>query len=267
MYHFTHIAVIAVTVVAVQSNAIAQLQNSYLTNDSGTIFYLDEDTLVATEVAQLQGAGTINDILYMGNGQLIANLTFGVASYDFNTNIQATLFSAQDVQSEPSGIPLVSGLALQSDGNVYFTSMLHGPSGLHFAGATYNPGTQDIDLIEGSSINYLYFDHHEISPNRMLGARGNQHGVDIFDPSTGVLESTYSLGIDVRSFVESNGDLYILSDGGNLYTFDYTNGSTEFYGNITGYTGSLFGITIPAPSTLAALGFGVFTGTRRRRIC
>jgi outer membrane protein assembly factor BamB len=265
MSRLTRFAAIAAVCVVAQSQSFAQLQDVYIANSSGTIYQIDGQTLQATEVAQLQNAGTINEILYVGNGQLIANLTFGMVSYDFNTDTQTTLFTAQDANGEPGGISLLSGLAQRSDGDIYFTSFLQSPTIFEYSGTTYNPNTQEINIINGSPNNALYVDHFEISPDRMLGVVDASPFVDIFNPQTGVLETTLSLGITMTSFVESNGDLYILTRDGDIFAFDYTNGNTEFYGSITGTTGTLFGMTVPAPSSLGLLGLGLGVFTRRRR--
>ncbi len=245
--------------------ASAQMQDAFLASDRGVIYHLDGETLVATEVGQMEDAGSTNDIVYLGNGRIAANLLFAAVSYDVTTNTQTTLFTAQDVQSEPSGISLMSGLALQSNGDLYFTSVLHSPSGLHHAGATYNPVSEDINLVEGSPNIHLYIDHHELSPGRMLGAVSGSDVVEVFDPLTGIAESSYNLGAEVRSFVQFGDALFFLSSDNQLFTFDHHTGTAEFYGDIQGTNATLFGITVPAPSSAIGVALAGILCTRRRR--
>jgi len=260
----TYPATLFITVVAT-SAASAQLQDSYLSDGNGTIFHLDSDTLVATEVGQMQIGNLFTDMEYLGDGRIVVNSAFAMMSYDLNTSTQTTLFTSQEVQSEPSGVSLLSGLTLQSDGDLYFTSLLHGPSGRHFAGATYDPNTESIDLLAGSPFPYLYLDHHEISPGRMLGTESETRTIDIFDPSTGIVETSYTLDLEVYSFVEFDDVLFVLTSGNHLYTFDHTSGATEFYGTITGTSDALLGITVPTPSSAVAAGLAAMMYTRRRR--
>jgi hypothetical protein len=264
---FSSIAFPAISFIAFGATtpASAQMQDAFLASDHGTIYHLDGETLIATEVGQMEDARNTNDIVYLGNGRIAANILFAAVSYDLTTNTQTTLFTAQDVQSEPSGISLMSGLALQSNGDLYFTSVLHGPSGLHYAGATYNPISEDINLVEGSPNNHLYFDHHELSPGRMLGAISGSSVVNVFDPLTGIAETSYNLGAEVRSFVQFGDALFFLSSDNRLFTFDHSTGTAEFYGDIQGTDAILFGITIPAPSSAIGIGLVAMMYTRRRR--
>jgi len=258
-------AAVAAISVAAQSQSFAQLQDLFITNSAGVVYQLNGQTLQATELFQLQDAGLINEIMYMGDGQLIANLTFAVASYDMNTNTQTTLFTSQQALGSNEGIANVAGLALQSDGNLYYTAKHFTQAGSFNYGGLYDMNTQTNSLIAGSDAGTLYADHFELSPGRMLGANPTSQSIDIFDPTTGAVEAAYSVGSAVASFVESNDELYILSSAGDIFTFDYTNGDTEFYGSINGTTGNLIGMTVPAPSSLAFMGLGLGALARRRR--
>jgi hypothetical protein len=251
--------------ISMSTYSYGDLSDLYVTNSNGQVYHVDGNTLQATEAVQLQDAGTINEILYLGNGQLVANLSFGVSIYDFNTQTQTSLFSAQEEFGIPGSFTYTSGLAHRSNGDVYFAvNVLADQPNSQYYGVSYNLNTNTATQLADVP-GVALIDHHELSSEQMLTASYNDQSVTVFNPDSGVVDATYSLGLAIVSFVQSNDAIYFLTQSGELHTFDPTDGSTGFHGSISGVSGSFIGATIPAPSSLILICTSLFTATRRRR--
>jgi len=258
--------------VAITSLSSAGISDMYITNGAGEIYLVDGNTLQATSVAQLQDAGTINDIMYLGNGKILANLTYTMDIYDLNTGSQETLFSSNGTFGDPSSFVYTSGLARRANGEIFFavTEFLN-PSGLDLYGISYDINSGSLAQIADITIPGA-FDFYELANGKMIGF-GSEGFSTLFDPNTGVVEATYALDVTAVTFVQSLSDLYVVATNGSMYTFDITDGSTEFFGQITGFERNILGASIasssaaliPSPATLLVLAGGVCVGSRRRR--
>ncbi len=259
-------------VIAFNALAGAGLSDMYITNGAGKIYSVDGSTLQATPVAQLQDAGSINDILFIGNGKILANLTFAMATYDLNTGVQETLFATNGTFGSPGSFNYSSGLARRANGEIYFSiNEILNPSGIDIYGISYDLHSGTLNQVGDVDVPGA-FDFYELANGDMIGFGSTGQSV-LFDPDTGVVEATFDLDVAAVSFVQSIDDLFVVAIDGSMYTFDVTDGSTEFYGQITGFEKTLFGASIanssaaliPSPATLLTLSGGVCLGLRRRR--
>tara|TARA_R110000868_G_scaffold119469_2_gene317037 strand:- start:378864 stop:379679 length:816 start_codon:yes stop_codon:yes gene_type:complete len=257
---------------ALTTLASAGISNMYITNGAGEIYSVDGNTLQATSVAQLQDAGSINDILYIGNGKILANLTFAMATYDLNTGVQETLFNSNGTFGDPSSFVYSSGLARRANGDIYFqVNEFFNPSGIDVYGISYDMQSGGLTQIGGVPF-VGALDFYELANGNMIGFNTGNQSI-LFNPNTGVIEATFDLDVTAVSFVQSFSDLYVVAADGSMYTFDLTDGSTEFYGQITGFERNILGASIasstaaliPSPASLLALTGGLGMGLRRRR--
>jgi hypothetical protein len=226
-------------------------------------------------VGRLLSGGDINEIVYIGNDTILANMTFGVVKYDLNTGIQETLFTSTDVAG-PGRLTLMSGVARRPNGEYYIHVAEYGPSGNEFYGISYNHETGKLTNI-GIAPGGLPSDIYELADGTVLATRTISHEDWIvrYDPTTGEEIASYQLDFTPTAFVQSENELHIVSQLADIHTFDLSDGSTTFYGRITGeYYGQIMGATnananiplIPAPHSLSMLALGASMGfTRRRR--
>ncbi len=257
---------------ALTTLAGAGISDMYITNGAGEIYAVNGTTLQATSVAQLDNAGSINDIQYIGNGKILANLTFAMVTYDLNTGVQDTLFTSNGTFGQPDSFVYTAGLARRANGDMYFgvTEALN-PSGIVNYGISYDMQSNSLNQI-GTVPFVTPFDFYELANGSMIGLRTGNRAVR-FDPNTGVVQAEYDLDVTAVSFVQSLTDLYVIAADGSLYTFDINDASTEFYGQITGFERNILGASIasstaaliPSPASLLALTGGLGFGFRRRR--
>lgn len=255
-------AAIAAIVIASQSANAGGLGSLYVTNASGQLYQVDGDTLQATQIVQLQDAGTINEIEYIGNGQIVANLTFAVAMYDLNTNTQSTLFTAPDVYNNPGGFQYLGGLAQLDNGELYMSTHSATPNNFIYSAHSYNLQNNSFTEYADAPEN-LPFDHHQMIDGSMLTISGSD--LYLHDLNSGAIKNSYRIGFFGVSFFETGGQIYLLSDDAEIYSLDTSDGSTSLYGTISGISGSTIGATIPAPSALGVFGMGALLSTKRRR--
>ncbi len=257
---------------ALTAFAGAGISNMYITNGAGEIYVVDGNTLQATSIAQLDNAGTINDIQYLGNGKILANLTFAMATYDLNTGVQETLFTSNGTFGQPDSFVYTGGLARRVNGDMYFgvTEALN-PSGVINYGISFDMQSDSLNQI-GNVPFATPFDFYELANGSMIGLITGDRAVR-FDPNTGAVQAEFDLDVSAVSFVQSLTDLYVIATDGSLYTFDINDASTEFYGQITGFENNILGASIanasaaliPSPASLFALSGGLCLGLRRRR--
>ncbi len=258
-------AILAVAVL-LPSQAQAGLSDFYATDADGKVFFVDGQTLQATQIYTLieDGIG-VNDILYQSNGTLLFNVTGGIVRYNLETQNESVAFVLADVSGK-DGFSYMSGLEETSSGDVFFSVKNISVDGSVLFGATYNFDssvyTRGNDLTNEVG---LYYDFEEISENIFLAADHDRSEVDVFNISTGEVLETYSTPAGFVSFFENDGLLLAMSRDGDLYTFDADDGTSTFYGSIGGATGQMIGVTIPAPGVLSLLGLVTLSATRRRR--
>lgn len=255
-------AAVAAVVIASQAADAGGLGNLYVTNSSGQLYQVDGGTLQATQIAQLQNAGTINEIEYIGNGQIAANLTFAVSMYDLSTNVQSTLFTAPDVYGNPGGFQYLSGLAQLDNGELYMSTHSATPDNFIYRAHSYNLQNDSFTEYADAPEN-LPFDHHQLADGTMLTISGSD--LYLHDLNSGAIMNSYSLGFFGVSFFETGGQIYLLSVDADIYSLDTSDGSTSFYGAVSGVTGNAVGATIPSPSGLALFGMVAALSSKRRR--
>ncbi|MFK7758975.1 MAG: hypothetical protein AB8C13_03390 [Phycisphaerales bacterium] len=268
----SHLIALFAPTLALSTHGFAGLSDMYITDSTGEIYFVDGNTLEATSLAQLENAGTINDILYLGNGKILANLTYAIVSYDLNTGIQETLINTNGNLGQPGSFVYSSGLTRRTDGEIYLgiTELLN-PVGLDVYGISYNTLSQELSEVGAIPFPASY-DFYELSNGNMIGF-GTTGVSTLFNPNTGVIEAIFDLDIQATSFVQSLDELYVVAADGSLHTFDITDGSTEFYAQISGVDAPVFGASIaisnaaliPAPASMIVLTGGLGFGFRRRR--
>ena len=95
---------------------------------------------------------------------------------------------------------------------------------------------------------------------------GNPTYQTSYNMDTGAFDQSFFVGYGVVSFIELEGELFALTKEGAFYNFDYADGSSTYYGTITGAGTSLIGTAvIPAPSSFALLAIAGIASSRRRR--
>lgn len=266
--YMDRIALTVITGAFVAAHASAGLDNFLITNGNGILYEVDGNTLQSTQIAQLDNAGIINEILYVDNGEILANVTGGFERYNLNTGVQTTVFSNATDLPNPGGVDWSSGAALTSEGDVYFSVQSHSEEGSRRYGALYDLDTNTVsEMAEYTNApGGLYFDFHEIGTNLFLAAEQTGQTIRVVDAVTGDNQTIYNTGINNGSFLSLNGDIFVVTTDRDMYTFDETDGSVEFYGSISGVSGNLLGATaIPAPSTPLLFALAAGTSARRRR--
>ena len=261
----------AIVLACTVGGAVAGVSDFYVAGGQGTIFLVDGGTLQASEVFSVDGGMAINDIIFVGNNRMLANVTDQLIQYDMSTGEETVIFDVVDHYGKDAHY-FTSGFAGTSDNELFFSVMELGDDGLNQYGAIFDPFEQSfretaaIDLVPG-----LYFDHLEISEGVFLGADFAGQQVNVIDSISGDTLVSYDVGFGPVSFVELDGLVFMMSTQGDMYSFDAENGSTEFFGTIGGATEDLLGAAstqvfrIPSPGSLPLLGLGTLVAIRRRR--
>lgn len=252
--------------------AQAGLSDFYVAGADGRIYSVNGSTLAATEIYQVQGGMAINDIIFTGGNKMLANVTDQLIEYDMTAGTETVIFDVDDYKGKDD-IYFTSGFAGTDQGDIFLSVRRIGPSLDDYIGATFDPFTSTYTELADiqSSVGGLYFDHQEISPNMFLGADFQNNSVILFNSASGLEIASYDVGFGPVSFLELGSDLFLLDSDGGLYNFDSGDGSTSFYGSLSGFQGDLLGAAsteifrIPAPSGLALMSFAGLVGTRRHR--
>ncbi|MEQ9207888.1 MAG: hypothetical protein RLN78_11020 [Phycisphaerales bacterium] len=251
------------------------LDDMYFVDHRRYINFIDGETLVSTTVGRLLSGGDINEIAYIGNDTILANMTFGVVKYDLNTGIQETLFTSDEVGG-PGSLTFMSGVARRSNGEYYMNVSVQRAAGHEEYGISYNLEAGDLSYV-GPTPHTIPNDVYELADGTMLATRTISHEDWIvrYNPMTGEEIALYEIDFTPTAFVQSESELHIVSQLGYIHTFDLSDGSTTFYGRITGeFYGQIMGATnananiplIPAPHSLSMLALSASIGfTRRRR--
>lgn len=258
--------ILAVTAIGIISmGAQAGLSNFLVAGAEGAIYRVDGDTLQSTLLSQMDNSYSTNEIMYLGNNEVLVDITGQLVRHNLSTGTDTVVFDIDD-QLGSTGVHYTSGLAQTSSGDIFFSVDTFDQSGSSTFGATFNLDTNiftqlaDIDPAPG-----LYFDHHEVDNSIFASADYNSQTISMIDAISGNTMASYNVGFGVVSFFEDQGIMYALGKEGGLYTFDSGDGSTQFVGQISGAGSSLIGATVPAPSALALLGLSGLATTRRRR--
>lgn len=258
----------ALCVLSVGSQAIAGIGNTnfWVTNSQGEVYYVNGNNLNASSVHQITSDGLINDIAYVSETSMLANMTGTIVSVDLMTGQEQVIFNADDHYPNASA-NFTAGLARTGPDGVYFSvHSVNSDGSLQSVAGSVNPQTFGYQQLTPFNAQIgVVIDHHQLSGTRMMSANSTNDRIYIHSLNTGVIEQVYDLNYDIVSFMENDGQIFTLSEQGVLYRFNADNGLSVEIGAISGITGSIIGGTIPAPSALATLGLaGMFCSRRRR---
>lgn len=247
------------------------LNDMYLANTEGAVYHVNGLTLEATQVSQI----TIPDenpvildpeiqIEYLGDGRIAVALDRHIDILNVTTGIQEREVSAVDLFFQASGAT-VSGLA-RLDNGALLTAGLYVDSQHNIGDGSriYDPNTGTVQILQDGFT--FPVDIHAIDGLRTVSSATRDFGrVVFFDYDTDTEVQVFDVEFPILSFIETNGQLFALSTGGQLYTFDLQTLEMSLHGTITGFDGIASSITIPTPSTLACVGLLSLAGCRRRR--
>jgi len=266
------LAAVAVSIGCV-GMAQGEIADFYLADSVGGIYRVDGTTLESSLIVQLDNGFSMNDILVLDDGGILANTNGLLVRFDLQTGEERIVFDTRDYFTEP-GFYITMGLAATSSGDVFFTTEAVTGKGIEWFGGTYNPFTSEFTrLADIPNPTGLYFDHHQVGENLFLGADWSGGRISVINSLTGETEFT-DVDFDPVSFFESGGDFFALSKGGDLFTFDPETGSSTLYGSIQGSNGGVGWIgaaslsnpfTLPSPGTLSLIGIAGLVSVRRRR--
>jgi hypothetical protein len=259
---------------ALTSLASAGLSDMYVTNDRGELYFVDGNTLQATSVGQLSNSEFVNDILYVGDGKIIANMTFALVSYDLNTGVQDTILYASDLPNEVPALMHTWGLARTNNGELYFgvTALANSPEETSYYGTTYDPSTGT--TVQNAHVPHIAStDYYELGNGNMLEINDPTDSLVEFDPHTGSIVRELTNGVTAVSFIQSHDSLFLLTAWGRLHEIDLSDGSLSFYGQISGYEYYIMGGSIADPTarlvpsipTVTTMSGLLCLGLRRRR--
>jgi len=264
----------AAAAMCVSCSAYGQVGDFYLADADGGIYSVNGQTLEATLVHTLVEDGLgVNEIMYMGNDQLLVNVTGGILSLDLSTGNEEIVFRVNDYMPPEYGISYNMGLARAGDTSVYFSVIGYPFEGADYFSATYDFASGDFAMLpEITPAVGLYFDHQNVGDGRYLAADFAGDRLLTINSVTGATEEVFDVGFGVVSMLESRGDLYLMDRFGSLFSFDQLSGETSLYGGITGFTGNVIGASIntfygeiPTPGVLSLLGLATLSAARRRR--
>jgi hypothetical protein len=242
------------------------LNDFYVANLSGDVYLVNGDTLSASSAFSFQGVGLFNEMLYAGNNEFYAMGINGLFRYDANSGMQENLVTLTDKYT--GGTYWGSGLAMSPSDRVYFSiwSVTADHPGVVQFGVEYDPSNDDLtEVATFQTSQGTYIDHHFLDDHTLLSANYTSRQIRVNDADTGADIAQFELGYSVVSMFEQRGQIFTISDDGELYAFDALNGSSSLLGQISGFSGDLVGATIPAPAGVALLGMGGLICARRRR--
>ena len=253
------------------SVSMGGIADFYIAGADGVIYSVDGESLAASQVFAVQGGLAINDIIFVGNNKMLANVTDQLIEYDMSTGLQTVVFDTNDYEGEDE-FYFTSGFAATSDGNIFMSIREIGVDRNDLVGAVYNPFTHSFTEQANIDANLgLFFDHQEIDENVFLGADFENQSVHTFNSLTGESLALHQLGFGPVSFLELGSDLFLLGKDGELYNYNSSTGVATFYGDISGFSGNLLGAAstevfrIPAPASLPLFGLASLVMIRRRR--
>lgn len=247
------------------------LHDMYLANTEGAVYHINGLTLEATLVSQINIPDE-NPVLldpeiqieYLGNDRIAVALDRHIDILNVSTGIQEREVSAVDLFHQ-SIAATVSGLA-RLDNGALLTAGLYYNDGFALGRGSriYDPNTGTVQYLQDGHT--FPVDIHAIDGLMTVATVTRDFGrVAFFDYDTDTEVQVFDVEFPILSFIENNGELFALSTGGQLYTFDLQTLEMSLHGTITGLDGIASSITIPAPSTFACIGVLSLAGSRRRR--
>lgn len=253
-------------------SALGGIADFFVADGQGGIYSVNGQTLAASQVFTIDGGLAINDIIFVGDNKMLANVTDQLIQYDMTTGVETVIFDT-DGLSAKDGVYFIAGFAGTASNDIFISARRFTEDGNDFFGATYNPitGTYTEGAALEESVSGLYFDHLEVGENLYLGADYGNGLIHVINSVTGQDVAIYDAAHAPVSFLELDGQIFSMSGEGELFTFDLDTGDSVFFGEISGVSASLLGATntqvfrIPAPGTLPAFGLVSFIVARRRR--
>lgn len=259
------IVLVVIYCLSLSTKSYGGISDFYVVTDTGTLAYVNGDTLVASAIHHMQNPSGLSDILYDGNGVILAN-TFGrIRSINTVTGQEELVFDSTS-HPDTQGVVLMGGLARTSRGTIYMVSSGIGLDVNNFYSSEFNQATDRyVQSSQLSSELGLLFDYHEVDEHTYLAADFVNQTIHVFD-STGVgITKSYQTGLDVVSFFQDQDSIFAFTRTGDLHTFDPDSGSLSFYGSVAGRTVNFIGATIPAPGPTSFVGVLLLSANLRRR--
>lgn len=263
-----------VAIAATSTASVADLSNFYLLDSLGGLYSVDGDTLYASKIHEIENGFSVVDMVDLGGGNIIVSRAYELYEYNFYTREETSLLNTADYFG-PGTIGYFHGLADLGNGEFFFTSRVSSSDSTLAQGNTINLDTgMTSTLYTYEEFQPTYFDHQLIGPDLVISADYSNQRIHVLDIHTGEQTTTYEVGIDVVSFFETNGEVFLLTKQGEIHSFDASNGNYSFVGQLEGEFGSrnLIGASVadplgvfPTPGSLAIFGiFGLSTSRRRR---
>ncbi|MBO6512564.1 MAG: hypothetical protein JJ974_01190 [Phycisphaerales bacterium] len=272
MKSFIRTAFIAIT--SASTASVADLSNFYLLDSLGGLYSVDGDTLYASKIHEIENGFSVVDMVDLGGGNIIVSRAYELYEYNFYTREETSLLNTADYFG-PGTIGYFHGLADLGNGELFFSSRVNNQDGGLGQGNSINldDGTTTT-LYSHEEYRSAYFDHHLIAPGFVVSAQFSNQQIHVLDINSGEETTTYNVGLDVVSFFETNGEVFLLTKQGEIHSFDASNGEYSFVGQLEGEFGSrnLIGASVadplgvfPTPGSLAIfVAFGLSTTHRRR---
>lgn len=246
------------------------LHDMYLANTEGAVYHVNGLTLEATLVSQINIPDELPVLIdpeiqieYMGNDRIAVALDRHIDILNINTGIQERAISAVEMY-QGAIVATITGLARLDDGTLLTSGVAAVSTSLFSHEIIYDPQTDTSyrTPMQGG----LSVDIHAIDGLMTVSSISRDFGgIAFFDYENDFDRQIFDVEFPILSFIENNGELFALSTGGQLYTFDLQTLEMSLHGTITGFDGIASSITIPAPSTLACIGVLSLAGSRRRR--
>jgi len=247
------------------------LHDMYLANTEGAVYHINGLTLEATLVSQINIPDKLPFLIdpeiqieYLGNDRIAVALDRHIDILNINTGIQERAISAVEMY-QGAIVATITGLARLDDGTLLTSGVAAVSTSLYFHEIIYDPQTDTSHRtpMQGSQIPV---DIHAIDGLMTVSSISREIGrIAFFDYENDFDRQIFDVEFPILSFIENNGELFALSTGGQLYTFDLQTLEMSLHGTITGFDGIASSITIPAPSTFACIGVLSLAGSRRRR--
>ncbi len=236
------------------------MSDFFVANAQGMLYKVDGSTLAATEMMQLSNASNINEIMYLGDNQLMYNVSGALEVVDLSVGTSEVVFDF--FKYLPSGFHLASGLSRTEAGEV-LVSMSAPGFDLNYTGLIDIEEQQFVGLAELGQ-GRAYQDIHQVNDELYIGAQSSSGRIDQYNPKTGEVFSELSLAFHPSSFFQVDGEIYSIGESGSLFAYDFESNYTTHLGEITGTSGALIGATVPSSSTLIVLTTAGLGYSRRR---
>lgn len=265
-YTLTACAVLLATL-AVQADAS---DNSFLAaQTSGEIYLVDSDTYSSRIISQVDETFAFNEMEYIGNNTIIYNSGANIIRRNLMTEQETSLYATRT--GFETGFFRSGGLTIDTNGDYLYnvTRIANGGS------IESHLVRLDSQTFEATSIQLEpwvdLFDLHVVDNNLLLGALYGSSELILIDSNTGEYLDRFGTSEGISSVFQQSDGLYGIGIGGNIYSIDLDTQSLTLSGSVGGSSfiaasGVPFGqIVIPAPSSVACIGFASIFAFRRRR--